>query len=143
VTESLALWPREAEPWHISPQFKFTGRTEVHAVSEALGVATMRINALWFEAGARSRPHTHDADQVLFYFHGTGLVAVDGGEDQRVEAGQFVRLPGNLVHMHGAWPGSEAAHISLMPLSHTTDFECAVPAAWRQYRLDGRRTDGD
>lgn len=143
MTEVLALWPREAAPWHISPEAKFTGRTEVHVVSAALGVDTMGINALWFEAGARSRPHVHDGDQVLFYFQGTGLVAIDGGDDQRVETGQFVRLPANRVHMHGAWPGSEAAHISLMPATHTTDFDCLVPASWRRYLLDGSPSTGD
>lgn len=131
------IWPREASPWRIAPEFKFTGRTEVHEISRALGVETVGCNALWFETGARSRPHTHDADQLLYYFLGQGVVAVDGGPDVLVQAGQFIRLPANVVHMHGAWPGSEAAHISLMPVTHATDFDPAVPPAWERYRFAG------
>jgi quercetin dioxygenase-like cupin family protein len=136
VDPPTPLWPREAEPWHISPDYKFTGRTEVRHVGKALDIDTMQINTLYFEEGVRSRPHSHDADQVLFFVEGTGVVAVGGSGDQIVEAGQFVRLPANVVHMHGAAPGHTATHISLMPAVHVNDFEPEVPPGWERYEDD-------
>src|SRR5262249_53087140 len=99
----------------------------------ALGATTVSINYLTFEPGARSRPHQHDADQILVYTEGPGIIAVDGGDDVIVEAGDFVLLPANVVHMHGAPEGTTAAHISLMPTQHTTEWDPEVPAGWVRF----------
>lgn len=106
---------------------------EVHRVSEALGTDELKINALFFEPGVRFRPHSHAYDQVLYYVSGTGVVAVDGGEDIIVSAGEMVLLPAKVPHMHGATNDGPACHISMMRESDM-DFACPIPEHWRRWR---------
>lgn len=112
----------------------FTAPIAIHRVGAALGTDDVQVNALYFGAGERSRPHIHPWDQVLYYPLGTGVVAIGGGEDQLVEPGSFVVLPGNVVHMHGAADGGPAWHISMMGQS-STSYDMEVPAAWRRWVL--------
>jgi quercetin dioxygenase-like cupin family protein len=102
-------------------------------VSEALGTDELKINVLFFEPGVRSRPHTHSHDQVLYYISGRGVVALDGGDDQVVQAGEFVLLPANVPHMHGAAADGPASHISLMRETDM-DFDCPIPDSWARWR---------
>ena len=102
-------------------------------VNQELGTDDVLINYLFFEPGVRSRPHTHSHDQILFYVTGRGVVAMDGGEDQIVEAGEFVLLPANIPHMHGATDDGPAAHISLMT-DVDMDFDCPIPESWASWR---------
>jgi quercetin dioxygenase-like cupin family protein len=106
---------------------------DVRRVNEALGTRDVLINYLFFEPGVRSRPHTHSHDQVLFYVSGTGVVAIDGGDDQLVQAGEFVLLPADIPHMHGASDDGPAVHISLMR-DVDMDFDCAIPPQWEKWR---------
>lgn len=106
---------------------------DARRVSAALGTEDLVVNVLFFEPGARSRPHSHSHDQVLYYAGGTGVVAVDGGEDQLVQTGEFVLLPGGVPHMHGASDGEAACHLSLMSVVDT-DFDCPIPPQWEKWR---------
>ena len=80
----------------------WTGPIDGRRVNEALGTSAVLVNWLSFEPGVRSLPHSHSHDQILLYTSGRGVVAVDGGEDQVVETGQFVLLPADVAHVHGA-----------------------------------------
>ena len=112
----------------------FTGAPPVvRRIQDALGTEQLQVNAVFFQAGSRSRPHSHSYDQVLHYVHGTGVVAVDGGADQRVETGEFVLLPGGLPHMHGATDDGPAAHISIMR-DVDLDWDCPIPKEWQHWR---------
>jgi quercetin dioxygenase-like cupin family protein len=93
----------------------------------------MQVNVLHFEAGSRSKPHSHSRDQLLYYVAGRGVVAVDGGEDQFVEAGEFALLPAGVAHMHGAADEGPAVHISIMD-QVDNDLACQIPDAWRSWR---------
>jgi quercetin dioxygenase-like cupin family protein len=127
--------PWEAEPSRISPPERFIGHSRVHKVAEALETPEhLEFNALYFDPGARSRPHTHDRDQILFFTEGPGIVAVDGGEDQLIQAGESVMLPAGVPHMHGAPSSNPAAHLSIMPAGHDNDFQCAVDTSWQRFR---------
>jgi quercetin dioxygenase-like cupin family protein len=130
--------PLEAEPSRISPQTRFIGYCEVHDVATALQSAQhLEVNALRFEAGARSRPHRHNRDQIILFTDGPGFVAVDGSDDQPVQAGEFVMLPAGVPHMHGAPASGPAVHISIMVRDHDSDFDCPIPAVWESFR-EGR-----
>ena len=64
---------------------------------------------------------------------GTGVVAIDGGEDQLVQAGEFVFLPANVPHMHGASSDGPARHVSLTSDVHN-DWDCPIPPQWEKWR---------
>lgn len=112
----------------------FTGTTAIHAVGRVLGTAQLQVNVLYFEAGDRTRPHVHPYDQILFYGGGTGIVALDGGDDELVREGCFAILPAGVVHMHGAGADGPAWHISMMRES-STRYDMDVPETWRRWVL--------
>lgn len=122
----------EIEDFREGDSDKFLGRVKVHSVSEALGTDQLRIRAVYFQPGARARPHLHSVDQLL-YFAEAGIVAVDGGPDEPVAAGQYVLLPGGVAHMHGAGADAPAVHISMMR-SIDSDFACPISQEWSRYR---------
>lgn len=68
--------------------------------------------AVFFEAGARTRPHIHDDAQTLFFVEGEGIVAT---EDEIIHAwaGDYVTIPAGVWHWHGATPDTATVHISI------------------------------
>ena len=55
---------QDIAPYRDSDPALFTGGVRVHSISKALGTEQMQINVLFFEPGARARPHSHEQDQV-------------------------------------------------------------------------------
>lgn len=125
--------PIEAIPARGGQRFQFHGRAEIRNVSEAAGTEETKVRHVAFEAGARSRPHAHPFDQLL-YFLQPGIVAVDGGDDVLIEAGEVVVLPANVPHMHGACEGAPSAHLSIMREIGSTEYDVPMPAGWERYR---------
>jgi quercetin dioxygenase-like cupin family protein len=79
-----------------------------------------RFNVVNFEAGARTKFHTHTCDQILYVTRGSGLV---GTRDQEVEIteGDTALIPAGEEHRHGANDDSAFSHISLQTAGCTTD----------------------
>lgn len=111
---------------------RFIGEVFVYSVSELLGTEQTRVRLVRFTPGSRTRPHRHTKDQLLLFTEGPGIVATNGGEDQRIEAGEFVLLPGGTIHMHGATDGAPASHVSMM-VSIDSDFDSGIPKAWQHF----------
>lgn len=124
--------PSQITPYRDVDDSQFIGNARVHSVSEGMGTSETAVRAVFFEAGARSRPHRHSADQLLFFVE-AGIVAIDGGDDQAVPSGHLVLLPGGVCHMHGAGPDAPAMHISVMR-EIDSDFASGIPAAWEHLR---------
>lgn len=127
--------PSQITPYRDVDDSQFIGHARVHSVSEGMGTSETAVRAVFFEAGARSRPHRHSADQLLYFVQG-GIVAIDGGDDQPVPSGEFVLLPGGVCHMHGAGPDAPAMHISVMR-EIDSDFASDIPEAWHHLRPPG------
>ncbi len=72
----------------------------------------VELLAVFFAAGARTRPHTHDRDQVLHYVEGRGIVAT-ASEKVHSIAGEVVTIPAGEWHWHGAAKDAAACHISI------------------------------
>ena len=65
-----------------------------------------------FSAGARTRPHIHQDDQVLEIIEGEGIVATES-EKQIVSSGQVITIPKGIWHRHGATRRSPMCHLSI------------------------------
>jgi quercetin dioxygenase-like cupin family protein len=133
MSDIRVVQPHQAEPKRAGSSQMFTGSTDVREISTALGMPYIEVNLLTVQADARSRPHRHDVEQILYFLEGPGLVAIDGGEDQIVEEGAFVLIPPGAVHMHGAPAGNSAAYVSFIAMEHESDFSCPIPEAWSAY----------
>jgi len=82
-------------------------------MDEAVTVTLVR-----FSDGGKNKRHTHTADQILYITEGDGIVASESHE-HHVEAGDIVHIPAGEVHWHGAQPGKNMAHLSILPPSET------------------------
>ena len=72
----------------------------------------LELIAVFFENGARTIPHMHATDQVLWVVEGTCQVA-DGAGRREVHAGECLLLPANQWHWHGAAASRNACHVSI------------------------------
>ncbi len=68
--------------------------------------------AVFFEPGARTRPHTHDSTQVLQVLSGRCVVVTET-ERRIVEAGEFAVVSRGIWHWHGATVEGPMCHISI------------------------------
>ena len=76
-----------------------------------------------FDAGSRTRFHTHSGDQLLVITQGSGKVANDS-EVLTVTEGDMVLIPAGENHWHGAPDDTSMAHITItIPGSKTTQTE--------------------
>jgi quercetin dioxygenase-like cupin family protein len=94
------------------------GDVRTQALSDPDDGDDVEILAVFFPAGARTRPHTHATAQVLQIVEGEGIVAT---EDERriVRAGDFVVVPAGIWHWHGATDRSALCHLSIKPPGQT------------------------
>jgi quercetin dioxygenase-like cupin family protein len=113
---------------------RWIGQGRNFVLSQALGTDELEFNVLSLEAGTRTRPHTHNADQLIYQLEGVGIVAVGGGPDERVEEGECVLLPAGVPHMHGAAGDGPVRVATALRGGFTTDFDCPLPEAWRSFR---------
>ena len=65
-----------------------------------------------FEAGARTNWHSHPGGQILFITEGRGYYQAKGQPARLLQKGDFVEIPRDVIHWHGAAPDSEFAHIA-------------------------------
>ena len=72
----------------------------------------VELLAVFFETGARTRPHIHNDDQTLYFVEGQGVVATED-ETIRAAMGDIVTIPAGVWHWHGATPDAPAVHISI------------------------------
>ena len=81
----------------------------------------VEIIAVHFEAGGRTRPHSHSAGQVLHVTSGKGIVATRSGR-RFIEPGDIVIVTPGEWHWHGGTTSSAVTHVA-MQLAGSTKWE--------------------
>ena len=115
---SLEPSREQARP-HPKPEW-FSGPVLIQPMNEESEATGLEILGVFFEAGARTLPHTHSTDQLLYFLEGVGVVGTQ--DDKEIyEKGGMAVIPAGEWHWHGAVPTSPAAHISIRP---------GGPSAW-------------
>lgn len=66
-----------------------------------------------FEPGARTNWHSHPGGQLLFITEGKGYYQVKDEPARLLSKGDFVEIPRNVIHWHGAAPDSGFSHIAV------------------------------
>ena len=77
------------------------------------------MSEVHFKDGARNRWHVHSCDQMLVITEGDGIVA-DEREERGVIAGDVAFIPKYTRHWHGAKPGRDMTHLSILTGGKTT-----------------------
>jgi quercetin dioxygenase-like cupin family protein len=84
--------------------------------------ALLRVTAVTFLDGARNKLHEHSTDQVLVVTAGRGIVANEV-EEFHVAPGDVVLIPRGERHWHGAEPGADFTHLSILTPGQMTILE--------------------
>jgi quercetin dioxygenase-like cupin family protein len=79
----------------------------------------LSLSEVAFKDGAVNRWHVHSCDQILVVTEGKGIVADAEGE-RKVEAGDVALIPAHTRHWHGAQPGHDMTHWSILANGKTT-----------------------
>jgi quercetin dioxygenase-like cupin family protein len=82
----------------------------------------LRLSEVHFKDGAKNKWHVHSCDQILVVTEGEGTVA-DEAEERSVSAGDVAFIPANTKHWHGARPGRDMTHWSILADGKTTTLE--------------------
>jgi quercetin dioxygenase-like cupin family protein len=108
----------------------FDGNVRTHMLVGTEQSQELELLAVYFDAGARTRPHTHEKDQVLHFVQGKGIVATET-EKRICSVGDIVTVPGGTWHWHGATRDQAMCHISIrQPGPSNWDVD---PVNWADY----------
>jgi quercetin dioxygenase-like cupin family protein len=98
---------------HPRPEW-FSGPVLVHTLNDGSEPSELEVLAVYFDAGSRTKPHTHSTDQLLVFLEGEGVVA-DQTVRRRYRSGGMAVVPAGEWHWHGATPGTGTCHLSIRP----------------------------
>lgn len=104
------------------PQY-FSGIVLMQPLHADQPAGAPEIVAVFFEPGARTIPHIHSTDQVLYFIEGEGLVVTEH-QRRTLKAGEVTVVPAGVWHWHGATKTKPAAHLSIKA-SGPTDWDVA------------------
>ena len=91
----------------------FRGEVERQGVVGGEISKELYLGEITFKDGAANKWHMHTCDQILIVTEGEGIVA-DETEERQVAAGDVAFIPANTKHWHGARPGKDMTHWSIL-----------------------------
>ena len=91
----------------------FVGEVEAFTAVGAEHSRDLRLSDIHFKDGAANRWHVHTTDQILVVTDGDGFVETDT-ERHDLTRGVVVLVPANTRHRHGAKPGRDVSHWSIL-----------------------------
>src|SRR5436853_7701822 len=97
----------------------FSGTVRLHNLRRPDAPGTAELIGVFFDRGARTIPHIHEADQVLYFVEGEGIVATER-ERRVLRAGELAVIPGGTWPCHGATRPSVRCHIPIKPVGPST-----------------------
>ena len=114
---------------HVSPSERersdneiFKGSVDYQTIVSEDESRDLRLSEVAFKDGAVNRWHVHSCDQILVVTAGEGIVA-DESEERAVSTGDVAFIPANTKHWHGAKPGRDMTHWSILANGKTTILE--------------------
>src|SRR5438876_12116768 len=88
----------------------FSGTVRLHNLRRPDAPGTAELIGGIFDRGARTIPHIHEADQVLYFAERDGIVATER-ERRVLGAGEIAAIPGGTWHWHAATQTSNMTHV--------------------------------
>ncbi|MBI4198373.1 MAG: cupin domain-containing protein [Chloroflexi bacterium] len=90
----------------------FLGKVGRQSLVTEQMAGTLRLAAVTFSPGVRTKLHTHTHDQILYCIAGRGILATEH-ERHLVTPGMAVYVPPGERHTHGATEDSFFTHLSI------------------------------
>jgi quercetin dioxygenase-like cupin family protein len=91
----------------------FTGTVWLYMMGANDSTLHVRFGNVTFEPKARTNWHSHPGGQILLITEGQGYYQAKGQPARLLRKGDYVEIPPNVVHWHGAGPDNEFAHIAM------------------------------
>ncbi len=91
----------------------FDGEVHMRRHVDEAEAGLLRVAEVSFRDGGRTTWHVHDADQLLVVTSGRGIVATES-EEIEILPGDVVFVPEGERHWHGAAPGDDLVHLSIL-----------------------------
>jgi len=91
----------------------FTGTVWLNMMGATDTTMHVSYGNVTFGPGARTNWHSHPGGQILFITEGLGFYQALGEPARLLRKGDFVEIPPNVVHWHGAAPDSDFSHIAV------------------------------
>jgi len=91
----------------------FSGHVETLTAVGGEHSHDLRLSEVFFKDGARNRWHVHTTDQILLVTEGEGIVETNE-ERHDLVPGVVALVPANTRHWHGAKPGKNMTHWSIL-----------------------------
>lgn len=79
-------------------------------IDKTLGAQEIKSAIVTFSAGARTKMHIHDHEQILYIISGKGIVANEH-EERIAVPGMIFFIPAGEKHWHGATPEGPFSHL--------------------------------
>lgn len=93
----------------------FTGTVWNQRLVSGDSISHCQTSNVTFEAGARTRWHTHTGTQILLCTAGEGWYQEKGEQARKFGKGDVVVIRPGVEHWHGASAKSEFSHLSVIP----------------------------
>ena len=91
----------------------FSGTVWLNMMGATESTMHVSYGNVTFEPKARTNWHSHPGGQILLITGGTGYYQAKGEQARLLLKGDYVEIPPNVVHWHGAGPDSEFEHIAI------------------------------
>ncbi|MFY9154252.1 MAG: cupin domain-containing protein [Prolixibacteraceae bacterium] len=91
----------------------FTGTVWLNMMGANDSTINVRFGNVTFEPKARTNWHSHPGGQILLITRGKGYYQAKGHPARLLHQGDYVEIPPDVVHWHGAASDREFAHIAL------------------------------
>jgi quercetin dioxygenase-like cupin family protein len=116
-----------------APADYFTGNAWVNILVPKDETGTYAIGNIVFEPGCRNNWHTHPAGQILLITDGIGLYQEKGKEARLLQKGDFVIIPANIEHWHGATKDNSFTHIAVTNFGTEGTVNWLAPVTEEEY----------
>lgn len=97
----------------LEPQVRamFTGSVSSATIGDAVD-GNSHMNVVRFEAGGRTKWHTHPFAQALICVEGKGIVATEA-QEHLFEPGDVIIIPSGEKHWHGGTGSTGMTHVNV------------------------------
>jgi len=112
------LIPKAAEAKPPTNPENFEGQVMIQTLVPSEG-SEIEVLAVFFQNGARTKPHVHPVDQLLVTIEGRCIVCTLT-EGVEIGIGEVAFTPAGEWHWHGAVKGTDACHLSIKRPGRTT-----------------------
>jgi len=104
-------------------QAKSAGPENIETILPARPGSGLKFSLVRFKDGGRTKWHSHPGEQILYITEGEGRAGTATEEWENLKPGDLIYAGAGERHWHGAMPGCDLTHISIITVGPPEWFE--------------------